>query len=885
LFIHDAQRFISAFIIPIARSPPQIYLSALPFTPECSLVGEKFCPRFPNTLTISDGRPSQWPMNIFVAEHHKDPVRCIFLSPDEKTFASISVTSQEYATMYVCDSETGHCISGPFELRNLNFSLLGHGLDGWFSPDGKHTLVRCRRPSALSCRAIVCDIERGEDVFTIEGFDFVFIRCGRHKGRIASMDWIDEDGSSIRTIASTDLEDEDGYSIQIIAPADEDGSPIRTIALTDSECRGKSLIQTISSIDSEDEDGYSIQIIAPADSEDEDGSSIRTVASTDLEGQGGSLIQTISSTGLEDRGPRSTRVLVKLWDIGNDTFDRLFEVTDVNITQFSPNGRYLAVGRRSGNAIELWNLDDSKSTHRFPHPHGDLRSLHFSPTSDCLMATSWGSHHKCLWRLDTRQMVSFNLVVGYDPPVVIHLPYTNHIFVPRDNTVEIWEVSMTGSYTIFETEPLTTSSLTKICASCDGRRLLVGSSDKTVRMRNLEDFGSNHPVTQDVIDVPEIIGFSSSGKIVATKSRRSECIELRDTTTWELVEPRDVNYGPQIAFTADDNRMAVLSGDLVTICDMTHSENRFSFNIKPIYIHNQKVAFPTCNHLVICTQLHREGHRNDSGLLQVWKLKGEIDFTLSLEITKPSLMLLAPDGLTFIIGTLCYSWNHDTAQFDRIYFTDEAHLVGDYPAYSPDGKLFACCSSEDDDVRVWDTRTGQLCGKPITMASVHKIALSSALNDRSLGDRLIALRCRGTNAITLLDVHTGYLYARCWDLGGDMAFIRDGTKLVTWALSFVAGATRIHDLAANHRNATYVYEPVPQDMRDGWMVGQDDEILFWVPLEYRCVLSLPHVETTEGRSMKVDLSRFRYGSKWTECIDQGWLNEVEGRGKEVRGLR
>jgi len=118
-----------------------------------------------------------------------------------------------------------------------------------------------------------------------------------------------------------------------------------------------------------------------------------------------------------------------------------------------------------------------------------------------------------------------------------------------------------------------------------------------------------------------------------------------------------------------------------------------------------------------------------------------------------------------------------------------------------------------------------------------------------------------------------------------MAFIRDGTKLVTWALSFVAGATRIHDLAANHRNATYVYEPVPQDMRDGWMVGQDDEILFWVPLEYRCVLSLPHVETTGGRSMKVDLSRFRYGSKWTECIDQGWLNEVEGRGKEVRGLR
>jgi len=810
-------------------------------------------------------------MNIFIAEHHKDPVRCIFLSPDEKTFASISVTSPEYATMYVCDSETGHCISGPFELRNLNFSLLGHGLDGCFSPDGKHILVRCRRYSALSCRAIVWDIERGEDVFSIEGFDFVFIRWGRYKGRIASMDWIDEDGSSIRTIASTNSEDEDGYPIRIVASIDsedEDGSSIRTIASTSSE----------------DEDGYSIQIVASTDSEDEDGSSIRTIALTDLEGQGGPLIQTIASKDSEDRGPRSTRVLVKLWDIGNNTFDRLFEVTGVTITQFSPNGRYLAVGRRSGNAIELWNLEDNRSTHQFPHPPGDLRSLHFSPTSDCLMATFWGSHHKHLWRLDTQQMVSFNLVVGYDPPAIIHLPCTNHIFVPRNNTVEIWEVSTTGSYMIFETEPLTTSNLTKICASCDGHRLLVGSFDRTVRMRNLEDLGSNHLVTQDITDVPEIIGFSSSGKIVATKSRRSVYVELRDTTTWELVGPRDVNYGPQIAFTADDNRMAVLYRDFVTIYDMAHLENRFSFDTGHIYIHNQKVAFPTCNHLVICTQLHRGGHRNDSGLLQVWKLKGEIDFTLSLKITRPWLMLLAPDGLTLIIGTSCYSWNHDTAQFDRVNFTDEAHLDGYSQAYSPDGELFACCSRKDWDVRVWNTRTGQLCGKPITIAGVHKIALSSALNDRSLGDRLIALRCRGTNAITLLDVHTGCSYAQCWDLGGDMAFTRDGTKLVTWASSFVAGATRIHDFAANHRNATHVYKPVPQDMRDGWMVGQDDEILFWVPLEHRCILSLPHVETIGGRSIKVDLSRFRYGSKWTECIDQGWLNEVEERGKEVRGL-
>jgi len=144
-FIRDAVRFISAFLVPISQSAPQIYISALPFTPECSLIGEKFCPRFPNTLTISDGRPSQWPKNVFVAEHHEGWIVCIVLSPDEKTFVSISSSLASGITIsYVCDSETGHCISGPFESKESRNHFLGgtEFLDACFSPDGKHILVR-----------------------------------------------------------------------------------------------------------------------------------------------------------------------------------------------------------------------------------------------------------------------------------------------------------------------------------------------------------------------------------------------------------------------------------------------------------------------------------------------------------------------------------------------------------------------------------------------------------------------------------------------------------------------------------------------------------------------------------------------------------------------
>jgi len=503
------------------------------------------------------------------------------------------------------------------------------------------------------------------------------------------------------------------------------------------------------------------------------------------------------------------------------------------------------------------------------------------------MAAFEESLHKCLWRLDTQEMTSFDLDVEDIPPAIIHLPNANRLFVPRNDTMEIWDVSMSSSNMIFKTEPLTTSSITSICPLRDGHRLLVGSRDGTVRMRNMEDLESSQPVIQDVTDRPEIIGFSPSGKMVATRSRRPDHIELWDTTTWEAVGSADVEYkfNIEVAFSADDKRIAVSTRNRVTICDILHPENRLSFDPWPkgrSVVYGRKAAFQTCNDLVICAQ--PEDSHETSGLLQVWELKDHSECTSSLDIniTRDSFVFLAPDGLTVIFTdpVLCYSWNHETAQFDRIHFTDEAHISGYSGAYSPDGKLFACLSKEDWDVRVWDTRTGQLCGKPITMPGVD--ALSPALNDRSLGDRLIAVRCY--HIITLFDVCTGHLYAQCWNTEWNMAFIGDGTKLAFYHDDHPIRIYDIVGLASKHRNAIHGYEPVPHDMEDGWTVGQDHELLFWVPVEHRKVLCLPHVEMIWDRPTKVDLSRFRYGSKWTECIDQGWLKELEERGKRMARL-
>jgi len=783
LFIHDALRFVSAFIIPISQRAPHIYLSALPFAPEESHVARKFCPRFPNTLAITQGKPSQWPMVIFTAEHHRDPVHHIVFSLDESTFVSFSgLPDRAVKTMHVCDSGTGHHISGPFELPDY-----GEVYNTCFSPDGKRILVE------LESYAVVWDIEMGEEQFRIEGFNFAFIH---HDGRIASTHQVDEAGNS----------------------------------------------------------------------------------------------------------SHPTSILVMSWDVctGVPIVDRLLAVNDVVITRFSPDGHFLAVRRNSEDVIELielWNLEDGKDPRRFPYPPGKLSSLHFSPTSDTLMAVfDEEPCHIYLWRLDTQEMLSFShdFSTAID---IIHSSLTNYLFIQRDHTVEIWDVSTAGSKMIWETKSPASPYVKSICPSRDGRRLLVGYESGSVRMWNvdLEDSAGNRADTIDTRDdtvTQQVITISPSGKVAVTESLRSHNIEFLDTNTWGVVARTDVEYedGMDIAFSPDDNQAVILSKSLITICDIMHPEKRVSFDPWPRKdVSFWNVAFQTCNDLVVCGIFG-----DDSGLLQIWHRQDPANFecTYSLDFNfEDSNPYLAPDGLTVVFVPLsssatCYSWNHDTSQFDIVNFDDPVHIRLPFD-YSPDGKLFACWSDEDSHIRVWDTRTHQLISKFPT-SEVYDIVLSPALIGHSPSNRLVSLRFIHENAIGLFDVYNGHLYGRI--LGQEnasMAFIRDGTALAYYYPDIGLRTWEIADLTAEHRHSTDGLELMMQGMRDGWVMGQDNEPLFWVPIEHRKDVYVPPCRVVIKASQVptiLDLSNPRFGRKWTECIDKEWLRELEKKEKEVGKL-
>jgi len=458
---------------------------------------------------------------------------------------------------------------------------------------------------------------------------------------------------------------------------------------------------------------------------------------------------------------------------------------------------------------------------------------------------------------------------------------------------------MTGSEWIWHTKSPTTSPAISICPSRDGHRLLVGYLSGGVRMWNvdLEDSMRNWDDTidtQDDTDTRQVITISPSGKVVATQSLPSYNVEFLDTNTWEVVARTDVKSEErmEIAFSQDDNQAAMLSKSLVTICGIMHPEKRVSFDPWPSKdVWFWRVTSQTCNDLVICAIFG-----DNSGLLQVWHWKDlagfECTYSLDLKVDRNSIPFLAPDGLTVVIKHLsssptCYSWNHDTAQFDPVHFDDQVHIPWDsYPAYSPDGKLFACWSDEDSHIRVWDTRTRQLVSK-FPMSEVYQIALSPSLIDH-LGDRLIALRFTHENTICLFDAYNGHLYGQI--LGQEnawMAFIRDGTELAYYNPDIGVRTWEIADLTAEHQHSTNGHELMMQGMMDGWVMGQDDEPLFWVPIEHRKDVYAPPCRVVIKPlqiSTILDFSKSRFSREWTECVDKEWLRELEKKEKEVGNL-
>ena len=110
-FATDASRFVGVFGSIISQSAPHIYISALPFAPQESLISKSFLSKFGNTLAVKNGKMVGWPAIQNVLEGHASSVNSVAFSPDGKHIVSGSWDN----TIRVWDAVTGEVVSGPLQ--------------------------------------------------------------------------------------------------------------------------------------------------------------------------------------------------------------------------------------------------------------------------------------------------------------------------------------------------------------------------------------------------------------------------------------------------------------------------------------------------------------------------------------------------------------------------------------------------------------------------------------------------------------------------------------------------------------------------------------------------------------------------------------------------
>ena len=658
-FMADATKFVAAFATLMVQSVPHIYLSAIPFAPNQSLVAETFRQKYMNIVSVNSGKARHWPAIQKILRGHIHVVCSVTFSPDGSRIAS---TSRD-KTIRVWDAETGDLIFKPLEGHSDDVTCVA------FSPDGSRIV------SGSYDRTIrLWDGETGDPISNpLKG----------HSKAVASIAFSPDgcciaSGSRDNTIRLWDARTGD----VIINPLEGHSHIVSSIAFSPDGCHimSGSWDNTIRLWDAKTGDaisdpfkGHSGPITSVAISPD--GSRVvsasydQTIRFWDAE-TGNAISKplkghsdNIYSVAFSPDGSRivsgSRDSTIRLWDAetGNATSKPLDGHYRVNSVAFSPDGSRIVSGA-DDKTIRLWDAETADPISNTLEGHSNVvTSAVFSPVGSCLVSGSWDNTVR-LWDAETGDPISSPLK-GHSRAVisVAFSPDGSRIVSgSSDNDIRLWD-AVTGE-TISNPLKGHTNSITSVVFSPDGSRVVSGSYDNTIRLWDAKTGNAIfNPLEGHSSTVTSVV-FSPDGSRLVSGSH-DKTIRFWDAETGNAISNPLEGHSESItsvAFSPDGSR--VVSGS-------------YDYTIR---------FWDT-----------KTGHAISD------PLKGHSSVVSSVAFS--------PDGSRVVSG----SWDHTICLWDAENVTIISQVLKGHSdtinsvAFSPDGSHIVSGSS-DKTIRLWDAR-------------------------------------------------------------------------------------------------------------------------------------------------------------------------------------
>ena len=490
---------------------------------------------------------------------------------------------------------------------------------------------------------------------------------------------------------------------------------------------------------------------------------------------------------------------VRLWEVETRKQLRSFEGHEsaVLAVAFSPDGHWAVSGSGNDATVRLWDVETGQEVRQFDGHTEAITSVAFSPDSR-LALTGSADRTMRLWDVATgRQLRSLShptgvCCVAISPDGRLAVSGSGSKTTPdggtapagHDYTVRLWDLA---SGQVLAQADGFTGAIDAAAFSPDGRSVLVGSNDATLRLLKLPE-PSSLPITEvgrfsvpgqmsAVLSPDGRYGLSlnwhdpilrlwdvESRQQVQTFEGSSEaaCLAFSPDGKWAL----SGSYGPikNGAWAPGDNSIrlwevatgksvrrflghtAQLKGVAFTPDgrQILSASSDSTLRLWDVQTGRQLRVFQGHQGRVISVALSSDGRRVISGgddkTARLWdvatgrelrRFEGHTEVVVSVA--------LSPDGRWVLSGShdkTMRLWEVESGRQVRLF---SGHSLSEFVAFSPDGRRALSGSDGDQTTRLWDVATGQELGR-----------FDGAFCVSSVGPRALALTDGGTRHVVLL---------------------------------------------------------------------------------------------------------------------------------------